>query len=306
MEAVGSPLSDLLNSRIRQVNPVTGIITTIAGDGSVGSAGDGGWATNASFDLPRRVAADRAGNVFVLNSATPILVRRIDVGSGIITRVAGGGTNTPGSGLATNMNLAGSQDLTVDQAGTTLYIGGNYHRVLKVDLATGQLSPFAGSGTNGFSGDGGPALEAQFASITGVAVVPGGGLLISDWINSRIRYVVPDSINLTNDSGQTAFYLPWVSALAGDLTIVNNPNLTSIDMAALTAVGGSLDVSGNTSADAVDMSSLDDRHWRPQPQREHVGRGHRHEFTHVCGRRSYPQRKHFSGQSRPRWPDFRW
>ena len=246
-------ITDIFNDRVRQVNPVTGIITTIAGSEFRGvSAGDGGLATAASLS-PRRLTADRAGNVFVQDTWTNS-VRRVVAATGIITTIAGGGTNTPGSGPATNMNLGDFSDLVVSDAGK-LFIA-DATRVFVVDLATGQLSPFAGGTNAGFSGDGGPALDARFDFIGSLALAPGGGLLISSWGDGRIRYVVPDSINLTNDSQQTAFYLPWVSALAGDLTIADNPNLTIVNMSGLTSVGGSLDVSGNTNAGAINMGGL--------------------------------------------------
>ena len=252
-EAGRLSISDLFNERVRQVNPVTGIITTIAGNGSGGvSSGDSGPATNASL-LPRRLAADRAGNVFVQDTLANS-VRRIAAATGLITTIAGGGTNIPGSGPATNMALGDFSDLVVSDAGK-LYIADNT-RVFVVDLTTGQLSPFAGGTNGGFSGDGGPALDARFNYISSLALAPGGGLLIASYGQGRIRYVVPDSINLTNDSQQTAFYLPWVSALAGDLTVADNPNLTTVDMSALTTVGGDLSVSGNTGATAIDASSL--------------------------------------------------
>jgi sugar lactone lactonase YvrE len=247
-------ISDLFNDRVRQVNPITGIITTIAGNGfHQASAGDGGPATSASL-MPTRLAADRAGNVFVHDTLTNS-VRRIAVATGIITTIAGGGTNAPGSGPATNMNLGEFiSDLAVSDAGK-LFIA-DYTRVFVVDLATGQLSPFAGGTNAGFSGDGGPALDARFDSISSLALAPGGGLLIASSGPGRIRYVVPDSINLTNDTQQTAFYLPWVSALAGDLTIADNPSLTTVDASSLVTVGGSVDLSGNTSLTTIDASSL--------------------------------------------------
>lgn len=252
-------ISDLFNDRVRQVNPVTGIITTIAGIGYLGSgggtgvtAGDGGPATSASLS-PRRLTADRAGNVFVQDTWTNS-VRRIAAATGLITTVAGGGTNTPGSGPATNMALGDFSDLVVRDDGK-LYIANNT-RVFVLDLATGQLSPFAGGANGGFSGDGGPALDARFNSISSLALAPGGGLLIASWSQNRIRYVAPHSINLTNDSQQTAFYLPWVSTLAGDLAIADNPNLTTVNMASLTTSGGGINLSGNTSVAAVDLSSL--------------------------------------------------
>ena len=252
-EAGRLSISDLFNERVRQVNPVTGIITTIAGNGSGGvSSGDSGPATNASL-LPRRLAADRAGNVFVQDTLANS-VRRIAAATGLITTIAGGGTNIPGSGPATNMALGDFSDLVVSDAGK-LYIADNT-RVFVVDLTTGQLSPFAGGTNGGFSGDGGPALDARFNYISSLALAPGGGLLIASYGQGRIRYVVPDSINLTNDSQQTAFYLPWVSALAGDLTVADNPNLTAVNMTGLVSVGEDLILSGNTSATLIDMGSL--------------------------------------------------
>jgi sugar lactone lactonase YvrE len=256
-------ICDLNNNRIRQVDPVTGIITTIAGNGGGTSTGDGGPAANATLAFPDTVAADAAGNVFILDiagggSLVTNYIRRIDAVTGIITRVAGGGTNMPGTGPATNMNIGDCESLTVDPGGRTLYISGGatVSQVFKVDLATGQLTPFAGDGTADFSGDGGPALSARFNGIVGLTLAPGGGLVISDSVNRRLRYVVPDSITLTNDSQQTAFYLPWVSALAGDLTIANNPSLTNVNAGSLTNVAGNVSVISNTTTTTIDLGSL--------------------------------------------------
>ena len=154
--------------------------------------------------------------MFVIDSDGPaniVVIRRIDAITGIITTVAGGGATTPGTGPATDMNLGSVFSLAVDDAGT-LFIGGGPQasQVFKVDLGTGQLSPFAGAAVNSFSGDGGPAIDARFSIIGGLTVAPGGGLIISDMDNARIRYIAPDSIHLSGDSGQTEFYLPWVSA----------------------------------------------------------------------------------------------
>ena len=209
--------SDVINFRIRRVDPVTGIITTIAGNGDNVSAGDGGPATAASFgpSLSPLVAADSAGNVFVVDedAGANKVIRRIDAITGIITTVAGGGGTTPGTGPATDMDLGPAYALAVDETGALFVGSGN--QVLKVDLGSGQLSPFAGAAVSGFSGDGGPALDARFFTIFGLSLAPGGGLIISDTQNERIRFVAPESINLSGDSGQTDFHLPWVSVRLG-------------------------------------------------------------------------------------------
>jgi len=85
-------------------------------------------------------------------------------------------------------------------------------------------------------------LNAQFGSegVHGLTVPPGGGLLISDYGNGRVRYVVPGSITLTNSPGQSEFHLPWVSSLNGDLIVTNNPNLTSVVAGSLTNVDGNV------------------------------------------------------------------
>ena len=103
-------IGDVFNQRIRQVDPVTGFISTIAGNGSYGFSGDGGPATNASFSDLLGVAADSLGNVFALDQDLSQRVRRVDALTGIITTIAGGGTNTPGTGLATNMNFMSGRE----------------------------------------------------------------------------------------------------------------------------------------------------------------------------------------------------
>ena len=250
--------------RLRSVDGTTGIITRIAGiEDEMGfplnvTAGDGGPANEASFHDVERVTADSAGNLYVADHQEfgEILVRRIDAATGIIDTIAGGGATTPGSGPATEMNLmasVGSGDLLVD--GGTLFIATNY-QIFQVDLATGQLAPFAGTGIPGFGGDEGPALDAQFDRIGGLARVSGGGLVVADSFNARIRYIAPATVDLSGDGSQTELNLPWVSELPGDLTVADNPNLTVIDMGSLTTVGGSLSIGNNDAATGIDASSL--------------------------------------------------
>jgi hypothetical protein len=256
---------DVDRCRLREVDGATGIIHTVAGiDNPPGNpvaarGGDGGPASAASFFNPVRVAVDDAGNIYImefpyLQGGVPGVVRRIAVATGIINTIAGGGTNAPGTGPATSMNV---DDLTqIAVSGTdTLFIA-TATRVLKMNLATGILSPYAGSTNGGFNGDGGPALNAQFQNIVGLTVAPGGGLVISDQGNNRIRYVVPDAITLTNDSQQTEFYLPWVSALNGDFEVVNNTNLAVISAGSLAIVNGGIDISGNSSATVINAGAL--------------------------------------------------
>jgi hypothetical protein len=244
-------------SLIDKVDPGSGILTRLAGNFPHSLySGDGGLARDAYLLSPAWVGADRAGNVFVADIGSgpggSTRIRRIDAASGIINTVAGGGTNAPGSGPATNMLLLYVENIAVSDSGT-LYIA-TYNQIYQV--RDGQLTVYAGTGTNGFSGDGGPAVQAEFESISSIAVPPGGGLVIADYYNGRIRYVVPDSIALTNDSQQTAIYLPWVTSLAGDLTLAGNANLGIINLGSLGGVTGNVDISGNTSVTSVNLGSL--------------------------------------------------
>ena len=154
-------VADAGNNRIRRVN-ASGIITTIAGTGSVGYGGDGGSAVEAQLDDPRAVVVDAAGNLYITQT-TYSRIRRVDA-SGNITTVA--------------TVLRHPRGVAVDDAGN-LYIAdlGN-HRVQRVDTA-GTTTTVAGTGKRGFSGDGGPAVEAQLDNPHGVVLDSVGNLYIS-------------------------------------------------------------------------------------------------------------------------------
>ena len=257
-------ITDGMSYRLRSVDGTSDIISRVAGiEDGFGfpitlTGGDGGAASAASFHNAQRVAVDAAGNIYVqdLQLYGEIYVRRIDAVTGLIDTVAGGGATIPGSGPATGMLLTastGSGDLVVD--GDTLFVATN-NRIFQVDLATGHLEPFAGTGVAGFGGDGGPALAARFNQIGGLALVPGGGLVVADSYNERLRYIAPAAIDLSADASQGELHLPWVSELSGDLTVAGNPNLTVIDMSSLTTVAGSLDASDNASLSSLDLGAL--------------------------------------------------
>ncbi|MGZ8899982.1 MAG: NHL domain-containing protein [Limisphaerales bacterium] len=249
-------LSIAAHFRVRQVNPVTGIITTIAGNDTSDFSPDGFPALSTSFHGITELVADPAGNVFMLEgfSQEPRFVRRIDVVSGLVSTVAGGGTNAPGTGVATDMEFIEMFDIGVSAAGE-LFIAANF-KLFRGDMTTGLIAPIAGDGIQGYSGDGGPALSARFSGLSALAVIPGGGVLVADSLNFRIRYIAPESILLTNDTAQTSFTLPWVNSLIGDLILENNPNLTNINLSGVTNVGGVIQVTGNTAAGVLDLGDV--------------------------------------------------
>lgn len=185
-------IADTLNWRIRKVDRLTGIITTIAGtDGTDGisGTGDGGPAVEATFAGVQSLAVDLDGNLFVVDANGPGgVIRRIDAVSGIITTVAGGGTGIGDFGSALDADLVNARAVSPDGVGN-LYIAGP-HRAWRVDPA-GNISVYAGTGVSGFSGDGGPAVDAALGDLNALTVGSGGSVFLADTGNNRVRKVVP-------------------------------------------------------------------------------------------------------------------
>ena len=177
-------IADVNNHRIRKVD-AAGAITTVAGDGTFGYSGDGGVAVAAQLNLPRGVAPDGAGNLYIADWVNG-RIRKVDA-AGVITTVAGGGPVGDG-GAAVAAQLYAPYGVAPDGAGNLYIADANNHRIRKVDAA-GMITTVAGDGTPGFGGDGGPAVAAQLRSPTGVAVDGAGNLYIADSFNHRIRKV---------------------------------------------------------------------------------------------------------------------
>ena len=174
----------------------SGIITTVAGNGPQGFAGDGGPAASASLNYPYGVAVDASGNLFIVDFNN-YRIRKVTA-SGTITTVAGNGT--PGysdyTGPATAVSSS-PHGVAVDASGN-LFIADGYFRIRKVS-ASGIMTTFAGGGNEpvGFGGDGGPAISAELALPWGVALDASGILFITDSGNYRIRKVSASGIITT-------------------------------------------------------------------------------------------------------------
>jgi len=175
-------IADTSSRRIRKVS--NGLITTVAGNGNPGSSGDDGPATSAAFS-PNGIAVDSSGNLYIADQSSR-LVRKVS--NGVITTVAGGGTSYPGdNGLAINASIYPTS-VAVDSAGN-LYITNNGSRVNKV--SSGVIATIAGNGTFGFTGDGGPAANAEFYADLALAVDSAGDVYVADYDNGRIRVLTP-------------------------------------------------------------------------------------------------------------------
>jgi len=143
--------------RIRRIAG-DGTITTVVGTGAKGYSGDGGPATAATLNLPHEIRFDREGNLFIADTGNNA-VRRVDVRTGIITTIAGGPTRRGYSGdggLATVAALRGPHSIQFDAAGKLFVCDVGNHVIRIVDLATGLISTFAGTGKPGPSPDGSP------------------------------------------------------------------------------------------------------------------------------------------------------
>jgi sugar lactone lactonase YvrE len=198
LDAVGNLyVADESNNCVRKVD-TKGVITTVAGNRTIGYSGDGGKAINARMAHPFDVVLDAAGNLYLADEGLAnARIRKVDT-NGIITTFAGNGMAgySGDGGAATSASLGQPVGLALDAFGN-LYIADNSNeRVRKVN-PNGIITTVAGNGTSGYSGDGGAATSASFNTLRGVAVDAAGSLYIADHVNNRVRKVARNGIITT-------------------------------------------------------------------------------------------------------------
>ena len=184
-------LSDSSNNRLRRVDGVTGIITTVAGNGTPGFAGDGGAATQAEISAPSGIVLDGAGNLFFTDTGNHC-VRRVDAFTGIITTVAGtAGVQGFGGdgGAATAAKLSLPEGLTFDAAGNLYIADTGNNAVREVDALTAKIRTIAGTGTGSYNGDNRVATTATLNSPWSVIVAQDNSIYIADLSNARVRKI---------------------------------------------------------------------------------------------------------------------
>ncbi len=197
-------ITDCSNARVRKVGP-NGIISTVAGNGKWGFAGDGGAATNAElyFNNYPDLAVDAAGNLFFADVENN-RIRKVGT-NGIITTVAGNGTAgySGDGGAATNAELSFPNSVAVDAAGN-MFIADFGNNVIRKVGTNGIITTVAGNGTAGYSGNGGAATNAELYYPLGVVVDTVGNLFIADTYNNVIREAATNGI-ITTVAGNSTY-----------------------------------------------------------------------------------------------------
>jgi sugar lactone lactonase YvrE len=209
------------HDRIRKVAANTGVITTVAGNGSSGYSGDGGPATSATLNQAAGVAVDNSGNLYIADSGNN-RIRKVAVGTGVITTMAGNGAagSSGDGGLATSATLSFPNDVVVDSNGNLYIADTGNSRIRKVAAGTGVITTVAGGNGDAYRGDGGLATSASLFEPFGVTVDSIGNVYIADTRNARIRKVAAGTGIITtvagNPAGSSGDGGPAVAAMLGD------------------------------------------------------------------------------------------
>lgn len=183
-------IADALNNRIRKVTISSGLITTVAGTGAIGSSGDGGLATNAALSGPTGVCLDNTGNIYIADYDNN-KVRKVDAATGTISTIAGNGVaGYNGDGIpATNAEIHGAIQVAVDRDGNVLICDQWNHRVRRVNKNTGIITTIAGTGIQGYSGNDSAATTAKLNQPSGLFVDKDNNIYVAEYGNGTIRKI---------------------------------------------------------------------------------------------------------------------
>ncbi|EEF57906.1 hypothetical protein [Pedosphaera parvula] len=179
-----------LSHTVRKCDAKTGIVTTIAGNGTAGFSGDGGPATKAQMNEPHSIGFDKAGNLYICDVRNH-RIRKVDMKSGMISTFCGTGERkpTPDGTAIGNAPLNGPRALDFGPDGNLWVALREGNAVYKIDMEKGRIFHVAGTGKNGFTGNGGPAKAATFKGPKGLSVASNGNVFVADTENHAIRMI---------------------------------------------------------------------------------------------------------------------
>jgi trimeric autotransporter adhesin len=206
-------IADLFNYRIRKVNTTTGIITTIAGNGDSVYNGDGIAAIDASFIFPVGICTDRSNNIYIADGNR---IRKIDGATGMITTIAGNDTEgySGDNGPAVFALLSAPLALCADTANNLYFTEQGNYTVRKINLNTGIITTVTGNGSQGTTGDNGPAALARIRLPYGIGTDKAGNIYFVEVGNNRIRKIDVASSIITTTAGNGIRGYSGDSALA--------------------------------------------------------------------------------------------
>ena len=219
--------SDTFNHCLRRIDAASGVISTICGTGQRGYSGDGAPATRAQLNEPYGVVADRQGRVFFADRLNR-RVRMVDA-EGMLRTVAGNGSDTFGGdgGPAETAGLTEPNGLALSSDQSTLLIADvAAHRVRSVDLASGIITTFAGTGEARQDGDGGPARDAGIFGARAVAFAPDGSVYVMERQGSCIRRIRDGMIETVAGTGARGYAGDGGAAKAA---VFNAPKEMAVD-----------------------------------------------------------------------------
>jgi sugar lactone lactonase YvrE len=183
-------IADSSNHRIRKLDLAAGVLTTVAGNGFTGYAGEGFPATETSLDIPADVALDGFGNIYIADTGTN-RIRKVDAATGTLVTVAGSGilgfSGDGGPAIAASLQLPSG--VAADTAGNLFISDTLNNRIRRVDAETGIITTVAGTGLGSPSGDGGLATASAVVNPSGLALDGSGNLYVAEpWVG-RIRRI---------------------------------------------------------------------------------------------------------------------
>ncbi len=181
---------DRLNAAVRYVDAKTGIISTLAGNGTSGYKGDGEPAKFAQLKEPNGLALDARGNLYIAD-VSDNRIRKVDLKTKIITTICGTGIRkfSGDGGLAVHASIDGARAVDVDRSGNIYICEREGNRIRKIDIHSGNIHTIAGTGAAGYSGDNGPALQAALNEPKWVSVDAYGNVFVVDTENHCIRRI---------------------------------------------------------------------------------------------------------------------